>query len=125
MIVSTNLSIRDSPYPELTCFGCGHTSPHGFRLRSYRTATWPIPPRREDDNGLGFVNGGISHCPGLSRRSCRQVGNRQTGMEDPCVHSFRHHNQRALPPQARLDPSSRRCPTVRHFPAWRLRPGWG
>jgi acyl-coenzyme A thioesterase PaaI-like protein len=34
--VSTNLSIQESLYPELTCFGCGHANPHGFHLRSYR-----------------------------------------------------------------------------------------
>ena len=30
------LSIQESLYPELTCFGCGHANPKGFHLRSYR-----------------------------------------------------------------------------------------
>jgi hypothetical protein len=36
MVVSTNSSIQESLYPELTCFGCGHANPHGFHLRSWR-----------------------------------------------------------------------------------------
>jgi hypothetical protein len=36
MIAGTNLSIEESRYPQLTCFGCGHANPHGLHLRSYR-----------------------------------------------------------------------------------------
>ena len=60
--MSTNLSIQESLYPELTCFGCGHANPHGFHLRSYREGDLPVAefkPRPEHDNGFGFVNGGI------------------------------------------------------------------
>lgn len=62
MIVSTNLSIQESLYPELTCFGCGHANPHGFHLRSYQEGDLTVAefrPRPEHDNGFGFLNGGI------------------------------------------------------------------
>jgi acyl-coenzyme A thioesterase PaaI-like protein len=62
MGVSTNSSIQESLYPELTCFGCGHANPRGFHLRSYRDgdrAVAGFSPRPEHDNGFGFVNGGI------------------------------------------------------------------
>jgi acyl-coenzyme A thioesterase PaaI-like protein len=62
VIVSTSLSIQESLYPELTCFGCGHANPHGFHLRSYREGDRTVAeftPLREHDNGFGFVNGGI------------------------------------------------------------------
>ena len=59
---STEPSIQERLYPDLTCFGCGQANPKGLRLRSYpdadgvvaRFAAWP-----EHDNGMGFVNGGI------------------------------------------------------------------
>jgi acyl-coenzyme A thioesterase PaaI-like protein len=59
---SEPLSIQETYYPELTCFGCGHANPRGLRLRSYETngivgatfTPWP-----EHDNGGGFLNGGI------------------------------------------------------------------
>jgi acyl-coenzyme A thioesterase PaaI-like protein len=56
------LSIQESLYPELTCFGCGHANPDGFHLRSYMSDQATIAtftPRAEHDNGFGFLNGGI------------------------------------------------------------------
>ena len=56
------LSIQESLYPELTCFGCGHANPKGFHLRSYREGDATVAefePRPEHDNGFGFLNGGI------------------------------------------------------------------
>ena len=56
------LSIQESLYPTLTCFGCGHANPDGFHLRSYRrgeevVARFTSLPAH--DNGFGFLNGGI------------------------------------------------------------------
>ena len=56
------LSIQESLYPGVTCFGCGHANPDGFHLRSYRegertVAEFTSGP--EHDNGFGFLNGGI------------------------------------------------------------------
>jgi acyl-coenzyme A thioesterase PaaI-like protein len=56
------LSIQESLYPDLTCFGCGPANPNGLGLRSYRdgdltVAEFTAGP--EHDNGFGFVNGGI------------------------------------------------------------------
>ena len=62
MIVSTSLSIQESLYPELACFGCGQANPHGLHLRSYREGDLTVAeftPRPEHDNGLGIVNAGI------------------------------------------------------------------
>ena len=56
------LSIQESLYPDITCFGCGHANPDGFHLRSYRDGDLTVAtftPRPEHDNGFGFVNGGI------------------------------------------------------------------
>jgi acyl-coenzyme A thioesterase PaaI-like protein len=56
------LSIQESLYPTLTCFGCGHANPDGFHLRSYREGDLTVAeftPRPEHDNGFGFLNGGI------------------------------------------------------------------
>ena len=56
------LSIQESLYPTLTCFGCGHANPDGFHLRSYREGDVTVAsftPRPEHDNGFGFLNGGI------------------------------------------------------------------
>jgi len=56
------LSIQESLYPGLTCFGCGHANPDGFHLRSYRDGDLTVAeftPRPEHDNGFGFLNGGI------------------------------------------------------------------
>jgi acyl-coenzyme A thioesterase PaaI-like protein len=58
----TELSIQESLYPELTCFGCGHANPDGFHLRSYRDGDLTVAEftsRPEHDNGFGFLNGGI------------------------------------------------------------------
>jgi acyl-coenzyme A thioesterase PaaI-like protein len=60
--VDDRVSIQESMYPELTCFGCGHANPDGFHLRSYREGDVIIgefTPRPEHDNGFGFLNGGI------------------------------------------------------------------
>ena len=61
-MTSAPLSIQESLYPELTCFGCGHANPSGFHLRSYRDGDVTVAefmPRPEHDNGFGFLNGGI------------------------------------------------------------------
>jgi len=60
--VTTNPSIQESLYPELTCFGCGHANPRGCHLRSYADGDVTVAefnPRPEHDNRFGFVNGGI------------------------------------------------------------------
>lgn len=62
MTTGEQLSIQESLYPATTCFGCGHANPDGFHLRSYRDGDLTVAeftPRREHDNGFGFVNGGI------------------------------------------------------------------
>jgi acyl-coenzyme A thioesterase PaaI-like protein len=56
------VSIQESLYPELTCFGCGHANPKGFHLRSYHDGDLTraeFTPGPEHDNGFGFLNGGI------------------------------------------------------------------
>ena len=56
------LSIQESLYPEVTCFGCGHANPKGFHLRSYRDGELTVAEftsSPEHDNGFGFLNGGI------------------------------------------------------------------
>lgn len=56
------LSIQESLYPTLTCFGCGHANPDGLHLRSYREDDLTVArftSRPEHDNGFGFLNGGI------------------------------------------------------------------
>jgi acyl-coenzyme A thioesterase PaaI-like protein len=61
-MMSDRMSIQESLYPELTCFGCGPANPHGFHLRSYRDGDLTVAeftPGPEHDNGFGFVNGGI------------------------------------------------------------------
>ena len=60
--MADQLSIQESLYPELTCFGCGHANPQGFHLRSYRVGDVTLAeftPGAEHDNGFGFLNGGI------------------------------------------------------------------
>lgn len=60
--MTVRLSIQESLYPELTCFGCGHANPDGFHLRSYREGDLTVAEftaRPEHDNGFGFLNGGI------------------------------------------------------------------
>ena len=61
-MTTERLSIQESLYPELTCFGCGHANPKGFHLRSYREGDLTVAeftPLPEHDNGFGFLNGGI------------------------------------------------------------------
>jgi acyl-coenzyme A thioesterase PaaI-like protein len=56
------LSVQETLYPELTCFGCGPANPDGLHLRSFRTGELTVAtfvPRAEHDNGFGFLNGGI------------------------------------------------------------------
>jgi acyl-coenzyme A thioesterase PaaI-like protein len=56
------MSIQESLYPELRCFGCGHANPKGFHLRSFREGEVTVAefiPWPEHDNGFGFLNGGI------------------------------------------------------------------
>jgi acyl-coenzyme A thioesterase PaaI-like protein len=62
MIASSSLSIQESLYPALTCFGCGQANPHGFQVRSYQMQGLTVAefnPRPEHDNGFGFLNGGV------------------------------------------------------------------
>lgn len=62
-MASAELSIQETYYPDIKCFGCGHANAKGLKLRSYeqpdglvvaRFRPWP-----EHDNGGGFLNGGI------------------------------------------------------------------
>jgi acyl-coenzyme A thioesterase PaaI-like protein len=56
------LSIQETYYPQLTCFGCGHANERGLRLRSYEidgVVQATFTPWPEHDNGGGFLNGGI------------------------------------------------------------------
>jgi acyl-coenzyme A thioesterase PaaI-like protein len=60
--VNERLSIQESLYPELTCFGCGHANPEGFHLQSYvdgDVVVAQFTPWPEHDNGFGFLNGGV------------------------------------------------------------------
>ena len=76
------LSIQESLYPDLTCFGCGHANPDGFHLRSYRDGELTVAeftPRPEHDNGFGFLNGGIIvDSARLPRSGSRHVGGSAT-----------------------------------------------
>ena len=59
---TTQLSIQETLYPQLTCFGCGHANAKGLKLRSYPGdgfVTAAFEPWPEHDNGFGFLNGGI------------------------------------------------------------------
>jgi acyl-coenzyme A thioesterase PaaI-like protein len=61
-MMNDGMSIQETLYPELTCFGCGPANPQGFHLRSYRHGDLTVAdftPGPEHDNGFGFVNGGI------------------------------------------------------------------
>lgn len=56
------LSIQESLFPDLTCFGCGPANTEGFHLRSYQHGDLTVAmftPRPEHDNGFGFLDGGI------------------------------------------------------------------
>jgi acyl-coenzyme A thioesterase PaaI-like protein len=58
----SELSIQESLFPDLTCYGCGPANPDGLHLRSYRDGDRTVAtftPRPEHDNGFGFLNGGI------------------------------------------------------------------
>jgi acyl-coenzyme A thioesterase PaaI-like protein len=60
--MTERLSIQESLYPDMKCYGCGHANPKGFHLRSYREGDVTVAeftPRPEHDNGTGFLNGGI------------------------------------------------------------------
>lgn len=60
--MDTGLSIQESLYPQLTCFGCGPANARGLRLRSFHSADGAVAeflPWPEHDNGFGFLNGGI------------------------------------------------------------------
>jgi acyl-coenzyme A thioesterase PaaI-like protein len=56
------LSIQESLYPKLTCFGCGPANERGLRLQSFRDDEQYVAqflPWPEHDNGIGYLNGGI------------------------------------------------------------------
>jgi acyl-coenzyme A thioesterase PaaI-like protein len=56
------LSIQETLYPDLPCFGCGPGNLRGLRLRSFPvedSVEAEFIPWPEHDNGLGFLNGGI------------------------------------------------------------------
>ena len=61
--VTGALSIQESLYPELTCFGCGHAeSRRASTCRATARVTLVVAeftPWPEHDNGFGFLNGGI------------------------------------------------------------------
>lgn len=57
-----SLSIQETLYPGIKCFGCGHANPDGLHLRSYRRGDLTVAEftsGTEHDNGFGFLNGGI------------------------------------------------------------------
>ena len=59
---TSGLSIQETYYPTLTCFGCGHANPDGLKLRSYEvdgTVRATFRPWPQHDNGGGYLNGGI------------------------------------------------------------------
>jgi acyl-coenzyme A thioesterase PaaI-like protein len=56
------LSLQETHFPDLTCFGCGPANAKGLRLRSFHTQEGYVAtfsPWPEHDNGVGFLNGGI------------------------------------------------------------------
>ena len=76
----SEMSIQESLFPDLTCYGCGHANPDGVHLRSYldgdRTVA-TFTPRPEHDNGFGSwalrrypLRGVIGYaiCPGSAGR---------------------------------------------------------
>lgn len=61
-MVDTALSIQETYYPDMMCFGCGHANHKGLKLRSYEQGELVVAtfrPWPEHDNGGGFLNGGI------------------------------------------------------------------
>jgi acyl-coenzyme A thioesterase PaaI-like protein len=60
--VTGGLSIQETYYPDLTCFGCGHANERGLHLRSYEVdgiVQATFTPWPEHDNGTNYLNGGI------------------------------------------------------------------
>jgi acyl-coenzyme A thioesterase PaaI-like protein len=60
--MTETLSIQESLYPDVMCFGCGHANPDGLHLRSYvdgDVVVAEFTPWPQHDNGTGFLNGGI------------------------------------------------------------------
>lgn len=56
------LSLQETLYPQLNCFGCGQANAKGLRLRSFAEGGRYVAefrPWPEHDNGTGFLNGGI------------------------------------------------------------------
>jgi len=64
-VTRTGLSLQETHFADLKCFGCGPANPKGLQLRSFHgTAGQPayvaeFLPWPEHDNGTGFLNGGI------------------------------------------------------------------
>jgi len=59
---SPELSIQDTYFAGLKCFGCGPANDRGLRLKSYPADDGTVAtftPWAEHDNGLGYLNGGI------------------------------------------------------------------
>jgi acyl-coenzyme A thioesterase PaaI-like protein len=55
-------STQERLFPEMRCFGCDPANERGLRLRSFPGAeavTAEFLPWPEQDNGLGYLNGGI------------------------------------------------------------------
>lgn len=60
--MTSELSIQETYYPDIMCFGCGHANHKGLKLRSYErdgVVIAAFTPWPEHDNGGGFLNGGI------------------------------------------------------------------
>lgn len=58
----SQLSIQETYYPDIMCFGCGHANEKGLKLRSFERdgiVVATFRPWPEHDNGSGFLNGGI------------------------------------------------------------------
>lgn len=58
----SELSIQETYFPDVMCFGCGHANHKGLKLRSYErdgNIVGAFRPWPEHDNGTGFLNGGI------------------------------------------------------------------
>lgn len=63
LVVDDALSLQETYFPDLTCFGCGPRNELGLRLRSFVAddglVVAEFTPWAQHDNGLGFLNGGI------------------------------------------------------------------
>lgn len=62
MSTMAELSIQETYYPTMMCFGCGHANENGLKLRSFERdgeVVAAFTPWPEHDNGGGFLNGGI------------------------------------------------------------------